>query len=360
MPVEPVRRDRLVGGTRARGKNRKLAIDLHGIGIDDDATRCLRDFERPRRLAAGGRACDKHRTFHGAGLFSMQSILVLIAAPGSGAIDLDLIARLRREIEGEAHWLAPNEAIEFPVATSVGEATIRSLIGDRPVDAAIVGAEGRRKRLLIADMDSTMIGQECIDELGLLAGIGDRISDITARAMRGELDFEAALKERVGLMRGLPRQALATVLSNRITFTPGGRTLIQTMRANGAYTALVSGGFVEFTGFVTERLGFHEHRANEFLWHADRLSGEVREPILGRDAKVSALRELSDRLGVMPADAIAVGDGANDIPMLGAAGMGVALHAKPKVREAAPIRIDHGDLTALLYLQGYRREEFVD
>jgi phosphoserine phosphatase len=289
----------------------------------------------------------------------MRSILVLIAAPGSGAIDHDLVTRIGPETGVEPHWLAPREAVEFPLAGPVDEPELRARLGDRPVDLAVVDAKDRRKRLLLADMDSTMIGQECIDELGILAGVGDRISDITARAMRGELDFEAALKERVGLMKGLPRTALATVLSERITFTAGGRILIQTMRKHGAHTALVSGGFVEFTGFVTERLGFHEHRANEFLWHGDVLSGEVREPILGRDAKVSALRELSQRLGFTPAEAIAVGDGANDIPMLAAAGMGVALHAKPKVREAAPIRIDHGDLTALLYLQGYTREEFV-
>ena len=289
----------------------------------------------------------------------MRSILVLIAAPGSGAIDRDLVTRIGPETGAEPHWLAPREAVEFPLAGPVDEPELRARLGDRPVDLAVVDAKDRRKRLLLADMDSTMIGQECIDELGILAGVGDRISDITARAMRGELDFEAALKERVGLMKGLPRAALATVLSERITFTAGGRILIQTMRKHGAYTALVSGGFVEFTGFVTERLGFHEHRANEFLWHGDVLSGEVREPILGRDAKVYALRELGNRLGLTPAEAIAVGDGANDIPMLAAAGMGVALHAKPKVREAAPIRIDHGDLTALLYLQGYTREEFV-
>lgn len=290
----------------------------------------------------------------------MQSILVLIAAPDSGAIDRDLAARVGRQLGAEARWLAASEAVEFSVSAPVNEAHIRTMLEHRPVDIAVVGTQGRRKRLLLADMDSTMIAQECIDELGILAGVGDRISDITARAMRGELDFESALKERVGLMRGLSRHALATVLSDRITFTPGGRALVQTMRAHGAYTALVSGGFVEFTGFVTERLGFHEHRANEFVWHEESLTGDVREPILGRDAKVSALQEMSSRLGLTPSDAIAVGDGANDIPMLMAAGMGVALHAKPKVREAAPIRIDHGDLTALLYLQGYRREDFVE
>ena len=277
MPVEPVRRGRLIGSRRARGEDRKLAIDLHRIGIDDDAVKLARHRERSRRLAAGGGACDKHRTFHEVRRFSMQSILVLIAAPDSGAIDQDLVARLSREIGSEARWLSAREAVEFLVSTSLDEAGVRTMLGRRPIDIALVGAQGRRKRLLIADMDSTMIGQECIDELGMLAGVGDRISDITARAMKGELDFEAALKERVGLMRGLPRHALATVLSERITFTPGGRTLIRTMRAQGAYTALVSGGFVEFTGFVTERLGFHEHRANEFLWHEEMLTGEVRD-----------------------------------------------------------------------------------
>jgi len=289
----------------------------------------------------------------------MESILVLIAAPGSGAIDPSLLSALAPRLREPPRWLAPGEAVDLPLVGPIDELAVARAIAGRPIDMAIVPAAGRRKKLLLADMDSTMIGQECIDELGILAGVGDRISEITARAMRGELDFEAALKERVSLMRGLPRQAFETVLSERITFTAGGRALVQTMRANGAYTALVSGGFVQFTGFVTERLGFDEHRANEFLWEAERLTGAVREPILGKDAKVLALRELTGRLEIKADDVVAVGDGANDIPMLTAAGMGVALHAKPKVREAAPIRIDHGDLTALLYLQGYAREEFV-
>jgi phosphoserine phosphatase len=289
----------------------------------------------------------------------MESILVLIAAPNSGAIDRSLLVALGKLGLPDPKWLAPAEAAEFPLSQPLPQKVVEEHIAGRPVDLAILPAAGRRKRLLLADMDSTMIAQECIDELGNLAGAGERISEITTRAMRGELDFEAALKERVSLLRGLPHRAFERVLAERITFTPGGRTLVQTMRANGAYTALVSGGFLQFTAFVTERLGFDEHRANVLLWEEERLTGEVEEPILGRDAKVSALYELTGRLGFSPADVIAVGDGANDIPMLTAAGLGVALHAKPKVRAAAPFRIDHGDLTALLYLQGYRRDQFV-
>jgi phosphoserine phosphatase len=204
-----------------------------------------------------------------------------------------------------------------------------------------------------------MIGQECIDELGNLAGVGERIKAITARAMRGELDFEGALKARLALMTGLPESAIATILKERISFTPGGRTLVATMKAHGAYAALVSGGFVQFTGHVARELGFDEHRANELNIERGRLAGSVREPILGKDAKVSALHELATKLGLRLADTLAVGDGANDIPMLKDAGLGVALHAKPIVQEAVSVSINHGDLTSLLYLQGYRREEFV-
>ncbi|NND40651.1 MAG: phosphoserine phosphatase SerB, partial [Silicimonas sp.] len=214
----------------------------------------------------------------------------------------------------------------------------------------------RRKSLLIADMDSTMIGQECIDELAAEAGVGERVAEITARAMNGELDFEAALIERVELLKGLPASIIDHVIDTRITLASGGETLVATMTASGARAALVSGGFVQFTSRIGKRLGFHETRANTLVIENGHLTGKVARPILGRDAKIRALQELSPD----PKAAIAVGDGANDLGMIDRAGIGVALHAKPSVAAAAPVRIDHGDLTALLFLQGYSRDEFVE
>jgi len=290
----------------------------------------------------------------------MDSVVILIAAPGSRAIS-PAIARAMGELTGSGlEWLHDDEALQS--SASVGAQAIgtelRQLVRDQPIDIAIVAEGNRRKRLLIADMDSTMIGQECIDEMGALVGVGDRIKAITLSAMRGELDFEAALKARLVLMKGLPAAVIGRILEERITFTPGGRILIATMKAHGAHAALVSGGFIQFTGHVAKALGFDEHHANELLIVDGKLTGGVREPILGKDAKVATLHDLTRRLGLSLADTIAVGDGANDIPMLQAAGLGVALHAKPKVREAAAVSIVHGDLTALLYLQGLRREEF--
>jgi phosphoserine phosphatase len=226
------------------------------------------------------------------------------------------------------------------------------------VDMALLPVEGRRKRLLIADMDSTLIRQECIDELADEAGVGAEVSEITARAMNGELDFEGALKARVALLRGLPEDTTTRVLSTRIALTPGGHALVATMKANGAHTLLVSGGFTAFAAPIARELGMDEYRANKLESEGGLLTGAVREPILGRDAKVVALVETAARLGITPADAIAVGDGANDLGMLQVAGMGVAHHAKPVVQAQARVRVNHGDLTALLYLQGYRREEF--
>jgi phosphoserine phosphatase len=285
----------------------------------------------------------------------MDSVLVLIAAPGSGAIGSNVLDVL--DILGASpRWLAEGEALEVP--PFIGQPEFLAALSGLPIDANIVPLANRRKRLLIADMDSTMIQQECIDELGVMAGIGDHIKAITLRAMKGELDFEGALKERVKLLKGLDFGIIDKILAERITLMPGGRTLIATMKAHGAYTALVSGGFTPFTAKVAAMLGFDEHQANELIVKDGLLTGEVGEPILGQQAKLDALKRISARLGVSTVDALAVGDGANDLAMLGEAGMGVALHAKPQVQEAARFRVNHGDLTALLYLQGYRKDEF--
>lgn len=280
----------------------------------------------------------------------MANILVLIAAPGSGAITDDIIAR----VGTEPKWLAHREAAEF----SGFPADIKQRLSSAPLDINIVPTVNRRKKLLIADMDSTMIHQECIDELGVVAGVGDHIKDITARAMRGELDFDDALKERVALLKGLDATVIEKVIRERISFMEGGKTLLATMKANGAYAALVSGGFTGFTAHVAGALGFDENRANTLLIENEKLTGQVTMPILGKEAKVESLHRICAARGISIADAIAVGDGANDIPMLLEAGMGVALHAKPKVQEQAPYVINHGDLTALLYLQGYTKSEF--
>jgi phosphoserine phosphatase len=226
------------------------------------------------------------------------------------------------------------------------------------VDLVVQPSVGRRKRVLLADMDSTMIRQECIDELADMAGVGTEVAAITARAMNGELDFEGALKARLALLRGLDAGVVGRVLAERITFMPGGHALVATMKANGGYAALVSGGFTAFTGPVAEALGFDEHRANELLMAEGRLLGVAAEPILGREAKVRALEEIAARLRIAEAEVMAVGDGANDLGMLKRAGAGVALHAKPVVAAEVDIRVNHGDLTALLYIQGYSRDEF--
>ena len=287
-------------------------------------------------------------------------IATLLASPEQADLGRTTVESLRDAWGGgEAIWLNPGIAAEFSVAeVPANRWDVWQGLQGIGVDLVVQRAEGRNKQMLLADMDSTMIGQECIDELADMAGVGARVADITARAMNGELDFEGALLERVGLLKGLPEAVIGQVLAERITYTPGGRELIATMKANGGYAALVSGGFTAFTEAVAAHLGFDENRANTLLTENGRLTGDVARPIVGREAKVAALEKISARLGIGHDAVMAVGDGANDLGMLSLAGAGVALHAKPSVAEKCDIRINHGDLTALLYIQGYAASDF--
>ncbi len=254
---------------------------------------------------------------------------------------------------GTPDWLAPGIACQIAFD---GNAKPPVLAG---VDAVVVPTANRRKRLLVADMESTMIENEMLDELAEFLGLRERIAGITARAMNGELDFAAALNERVGLLAGLPIARLDEA-ARRIRYMPGGATLVATMKAHGAHCALVSGGFTWFTGLVRQALGFDFEAANVLQHDGRTLAGTVELPILGKEAKLATLERLCREQDLSPADAIAVGDGANDLPMLKAAGLGVAFHAKPVVAAEVSARIGHGDLTALLYLQGYRQSDFVE
>ncbi|MBU2326998.1 MAG: phosphoserine phosphatase SerB [Alphaproteobacteria bacterium] len=294
----------------------------------------------------------------------MALVATLVANPSNPVLTPALAERAADAVAStRLYWLADGIACDIPIpdgTDAVGaERRMREVIAGQPVDIAVQDAETRRKSFLIADMDSTMIGQECIDELAAEVGLKEKVSEITARAMNGEIAFEPALRERVALLKGLPITVVDEVIEKRITLTPGGRELIATMKARGGYTALVSGGFTVFTNRIGATLGFDENRANILIESDGFLTGAVAEPILGRQAKVDALLDIARRLGISPEDTIAVGDGANDLGMLGIAGSGVALHAKPAVAAEASIRIDHGDLTALLYLQGYRKTDFV-
>lgn len=287
-------------------------------------------------------------------------VATLLTSPVNPCLDAALVESLRNAWGGgDAQWLAVDEAAEFTLPTIPDNRwSVWKDLQAQNVDLVVQPAEGRRKKMLLADMDSTMIQQECIDELAEEAGVGAHVKDITARAMNGELDFEGALIERVALLKGLGVDVIDRVLDTRITLMPGGRELVATMKSDGGYAALVSGGFTAFTARVAALIGFDENRANTLLTEGPSLSGAVARPILGREAKVEALEQITKRLGISEADVIAVGDGANDLGMLGRAGAGVALHAKPSVAAQCDLRINHGDLTALLYIQGYARSDF--
>ena len=296
----------------------------------------------------------------------MSHVATLISSPAKPAVTDAAIALAAKTLPaaGKPLWLAKGIAGELPF--DGGNADLRALqeslrmqLASARIDIVLQSAGGRRKRLYLSDMDSTVIGQECIDELADFVAMKPRVAEITERAMRGEIEFEPALRERVNFLKNLPVTVINDVIEKRITLTPGAKTLVATMRKNGAHTCLVSGGFTQFTEKIAAMIGFDEQRGNSLSVEDGKITGIV-EPILGREAKLETLKELVARLKLRPEDTLVSGDGANDMPMLEAAGMGVAYRARPIVAEMADARIDFGDLTALLYLQGYKRDDFVE
>ena len=295
----------------------------------------------------------------------MQFVCILISAPDQAAVNSEVRTLAAKSLGTPDDWrcLSPETAYEInfsmPGTTAFeAEDLVRAALGSRQVDVAMVPAENRRKKLLVADMDSTMIEQECIDELADAVGVKEQVSAVTERAMRGEIAFEPAIRERVALLEGLDRTTLQSVMETRISFTPGGKKLVRTMRAHGAKTALVSGGFTLFTGFVAGELAFDSHHANILEFDDEKLAGTVREPILGREAKLETMRRIEGEHGITPVETLSLGDGANDLAIIEAAGLGVAFRAKPALEAAADVRIRHGDLTSVLYIQGYAESEF--
>ena len=289
----------------------------------------------------------------------MAQILTLVADRAATSLTPAIVARAR-DAAGVAEpvTLSPGEAVDLKMADAADLDAVRAALGDAPIDAIATTTENRRKRLLVADMDSTIVTGETLDELADFAGLKQRIAAITARAMNGELDFKSALRERVAMLRGLSVEALEQTWQ-RVRLTPGAGELVATMRAHGAYAALVSGGFTFFTSRVAALVGFDMHRSNVLLDDGTVLTGLVAEPILDRDTKLDTLTRLAAERGLPMAATLAVGDGANDLDMLRAAGLGVAFRAKPIVAAAARARVDHAGLRALLFAQGYRREDIV-
>jgi len=295
-------------------------------------------------------------------------VATLVSNPDKPALSDALLSQLAQALPESAKLIRLDRQIAIDVAFSARSQTeleeisakIRKSLSSEPVDIIIQPTLHRRKSLFVADMDSTMIGQECIDELAAELRVKQKVAKITERAMRGELEFEAALRERVRLLEGLDAMVIPKVISEKITITPGARTLISTLRSQGVYTALVSGGFTLFTSRIGATIGFDEDRANTLMLHNGKLTGEVADPILGREAKRATLVELRDQFALQPEETLAIGDGANDLDMIQEAGLGVAFRAKPAVAAAADARIDHADLTALLYAQGYSRSTWME
>jgi phosphoserine phosphatase len=296
----------------------------------------------------------------------MSSVLVatLVSDPSKARLSEATVDRAAQALAGveRRRWIDEGVAADliFTGDLTAKRTALERALAREPVDVIVQPLAHRRKRLLVADMDSTLIGQECVNELADFAGVGERVAAITERAMRGEVAFAPALRERVALLQGLPETVIHDVLRDRITLNRGARTLVQTMRANGAYVAIVSGGFRQFTGAIRERLGADEDRANTLMVENGQLTGKVMEPILGEGAKLGALEEIAAAMGLALDDTLAVGDGANDLPMLQAAGLGIAYRAKPKVAAGAHARIEHTDLSALLYAQDFARKDFVE
>ena len=291
--------------------------------------------------------------------------MLTLVSPESGALSAAEAAvdqaLARAGLPVKAHEPLGPCAVDLYLDGDLG--AVRKLVLDalahHATDAAVQPVAHRRKRLLLADMDSTIINVECLDELADFAGVKAQVAGITERAMRGELEFEGALRERVGMLKGLSLSALQAAYDERVRLNPGARILVRTMAANGARCVLVSGGFTFFTSRVAEAAGFHANRANTLLEADGALTGQVGEPILGREAKLAALEEEAAKLGLGLSQALAIGDGANDLAMIEAAGLGVAYRAKPIVAAQADAKVDHADLTALLYFQGYRADQFV-
>ena len=294
----------------------------------------------------------------------MTNILTLICNPENPQLDDAMCQKISQQFGGDGiNWLNPETACDVLLPSNNESqsmrSTVKSILNGRAVDIIIQSAENRRKKILIADMDSTIIAQECIDELAVESGNGDKVAAITERAMNGEIGFSNALRERVELMKGLAESVIGDVLRDRVTINAGAKQMVATLRKHGTFCALVSGGFTAFSKQIADTVGFNETHANELLIENGILTGKVREPVLGKEAKVERLDEFCSRLNLARKDAMSVGDGANDLPMLKAAGTGIAYHAKPAVVAQCENHIEHGDLTALLYAQGYHIDEFV-